>query len=110
MAPHIKEGEKYYIPGRLFMFYEPVAVCAEVKKIFIGFGGADQQNYTDRLLNIVCKEKYNHYQFTVMLGRAKENIPVLLEYNEFSNVSVFYNVKNMPEIMSDCDIAFTSRG
>lgn len=110
MAPHIKAGEKYYIPGRLFMFCEPVAVRSEAGHIFIGFGGADPQNYTDRLLNIICKEKYNRCQFTVVLGRAKENILVLLEYNKFSNISVLYDVKNMPEIMSGCDIGFTSRG
>lgn len=45
-----------------------------------------------------------------MLGRAKLNIEELMEYNRFENIEVLYDVSNMPEIMSKCDIAVTSRG
>jgi len=35
---------------------------------------------------------------------------MLLEFNKYPNIEVLYDVKNMPEIMSQCDIAITSRG
>ena len=38
------------------------------------------------------------------------NIDTLLEYNKYDNIEVLYDVANMPEIMSSCDIAVTSRG
>lgn len=75
-------------------------------------GGADPQNYSDRLLRIIAADSssYDNYYFTVVLGRAKLNVEELLGYNELPNVDVLYNVANMPELMSSCDMAITSRG
>lgn len=103
-------GEKYYISGKTFMFYNPIEIKEEVKNVFIAFGGADPQNYSDRLLDIISKEEYKKYNFTVVLGRAKYNVEKLLEYNKFENIDVLFDVSNMPELMSKCDIAITSRG
>lgn len=108
--PHIKTGEKYYIANKLFMFYDPIEIKEEVKRVFISFGGADPQNYSDRLLEIVKQDKYKNYEFVVVLGRAKLNVEQLLEYNKYENITVLYNVANMPELMSSCDIGITSRG
>lgn len=108
--PQVKAGEKYYISGKTFMFYKPIKIREKVKKIFISFGGADPQNYSDRLLNLVSTDEYKDYQFVVVLGRAKYNVDTLLEYNKYNNIEVLYDVSNMPEIMSSCDIGVTSRG
>lgn len=108
--PQVKAGEKYYISGKTFMFYHPIKIRENVKKVFISFGGADPQNYSDRLLNIIAKDEYKAYQFIVVLGRAKYNVDTLMEYNKYDNIEVFYDVSNMPEIMSSCDIGITSRG
>ena len=107
---HVYSGEKYYISGKTFMFYEPIRIKEKVEKVFISFGGADPQNYSDRLLNIICKEEYKDYKFTVVLGRAKFNVEELLKYNVYDNIEVLYDVANMPELMSSCDIGVTSRG
>lgn len=106
----IYSGEKYYIAPRLFMFYNPIELKKKVDKIFISFGGADPQNYTDRLLNLISKDKYREYNFTVVIGRAKTNVEALLEYNKYPNINVFFDVKNMPELMRECDVSMTSRG
>ena len=106
----VYSGEKYYIAGKTFMFYNPITIKKKVEKVFITFGGADPQNYSDRLLNIISKEEYSKYKFIVVLGRAKHNIDKLLEYNNYSNIKVVYDVSNMPELMSQCDVAVTSRG
>ncbi len=103
-------GEKYFIAAKTFMFYEPVEIREKVKKVFICFGGADPRNYTERMLNIITADEYKNYEFTVVLGRAKNNVDQLMEYNKHSNIEVLYNVDNMPQLMSRCDIAFTSRG
>lgn len=44
------------------------------------------------------------------LGRAKQNVKALLEYDKIDNIDVYYDVNNMPELMSECDVALTSRG
>lgn len=108
--PQVKAGEKYYISSKTFMFYEPITVADTVKKVFICFGGADPQNYSDRLLNIISKDGYENYEFVVVLGRAKNNVEELMKYNSKANITVLYDVANMPELMSECDIAITSRG
>ena len=106
----VYSGEKYYISGKLFMFYEPITIKPQVEKVFISFGGADPQNYTQRLLNIITKEEYNSKRFIVVVGRAYKNIEDVMEYNRYSNIEVYYDVGNMPELMSQCDVAVTSRG
>ena len=46
----------------------------------------------------------------MVLGRAKLNVAQLMEYANYPNIDILYDIKNMPEIMSKCDIAITSRG
>lgn len=106
----VKSGEKYFIASKLFMFYEPISIRPKVSNVFISFGGADPQNYTDRLLRIITDDKYKNLKFVVVLGRAKLNIEELMEYNQYPNIEVLYDIKNMPEIMTNCDIGITSRG
>jgi len=108
--PQVYTGEKYYISGKTFMFYNPIHINDMVKRVFISFGGADPQNYSDRLLGMISQSEYKDYEFIVVLGRAKNNVDVLMEFNKFSNIEVHYDVPNMPELMSSCDIAITSRG
>lgn len=108
--PNVKAGEAYYISSKIFMFYEPIQIAERVRRIFISFGGADPRNYSDRLLAIASKEKYRDVDFCVVLGRAKENVEELMDYNQYDNIRVFHDVSNMPELMASCDVGITSRG
>ena len=106
----MRAGKDFYICAKTFMFYNNIEIKDKVKNVLFCFGGTDPQNYTDRLLEIVKKDKYKDFNFKVVIGRAKQNIDKLLEYNKYHNIKVLYDIKNMPEIMSGCDIAITSRG
>ena len=108
--PNMKVGERYYIAPKLFLFYSPIQIKETVQNIFISFGGADPKNYTQRLLNIITKKEYQSKNFIFAVGRAYEHIEKVKEYNKYSNIQVYYDVNNMPELMSQCDIAITSRG
>ena len=108
--PQVYAGEKYYISGKTFMFYEPIEIKEKVQRVFVSFGGADPQSYSDRLLEMISKPKYKEYEFVVVLGRAKYNVDALMEYNKYENIEVLYDVSNMPELMTSCDIGITSRG
>jgi len=107
---NVYSGEKYYISGKTFMFYNPIEIKQKVKRVFISFGGADPQNYSDRLLNIISQSRYSDKDFVVVLGRAKHNVDELLKYNKYDNIEVLYDVSNMPELMCTCDVGITSRG
>lgn len=108
--PKAFTGEKYYIAPKMFMLYNPVEIREQAKKVFICFGGADPSNYTDQILEIISQDKYKNTQFVIALGRAKDNVDELMKFNDFENIEVLYNVTNMPELMSQCDVAITSRG
>lgn len=108
--PHVYTGENYYIAGKTFLFCKPIVIREHVKRVLISFGGADPQNYTDRILHMITASSYAGYQFTIVLGRAKQNVDELMAYNRYPNITVLYDVPNMPEVMSTCDIAVTSRG
>lgn len=110
IASNVYGGEKYYIAPKIFLMYNPIKIADTVKTVFISFGGADPQNYTDRLLKIISKNKYKNYNFIIAIGRAKQNVDELLKYNDYENIEVLFDVKNMPELMSRCDISMTSRG
>lgn len=110
LLPQVKAGEKYFIANKMFLFYEPIQIAEEVNRVFICFGGADPKNYSERLLAIVSRNAYKKYKFIVVLGRAKNNVKKLMEYNQYENITVAYDVNNMPELMCQCDIAITSRG
>ncbi len=103
-------GELYYVCPKTFLFFNPIDIKDNVENVLITFGGADPQNYTDRLLKIVSKDEYKKYNFTIVLGKAKRNVEELMEYNKYKNIQVLYNIKNMPELISENDIAVTSRG
>lgn len=107
---HVYAGEAYYIASKTFMMYEPIQIKDQVQRVFICFGGADPQNYTERVLNIITKPEYKDYKFRIAIGRAKENVEELLKYNEYENIGIFYDVKNMPDLMASCDMAIISRG
>lgn len=109
-SANVRAGEKYYIPGKVFLSFSPINIKPTVENVFVAFGGADPQNYTDRVLDIVSKEKYKDINFMVVLGRAKHNIEKLLEFNKMPNIAVLHDIQNMPVLMSQCDIAITSRG
>lgn len=109
--PQVHAGERYYIASKAFMFYKPIQIKDRVERVFLSFGGADPQDYTDRLLEIVVSDpRYRQYRFTAVIGRAKRNVERLLEYNSEPNIDVLYDAANMPELMSACDVAVTSRG
>lgn len=107
---NVYSGEKYYICSKSFLFFKPIEIKENVKNVLITFGGADPQNYTDRILKMIVKEEYQDYDFTIVLGKSKENVDELLKYNEYKNISVVHDISNMPEIMSKSDLAITSRG
>ena len=108
--PQVHAGEKYYISGKTFMFYNPIEIKDKVERVFISFGGADPQNYSDRLLAMISKAEYSQCHFIVVLGRAKYNVEALMDYNKYSNIEVLYDMSNMPELMTSCDVGITSRG
>lgn len=103
-------GEKYYLVPKLFLLYNPIVIHENVKRVLVCFGGADPQNYTEKVLHIIRNEKYHSIQFVVILGKAKMNVNLIMQENTRPNIDILYDIKNIPEIMEQSDLAITSRG
>ncbi len=110
IAKNVKVGTDYFIASKLFLLYEPIEIREKVTNVLVTFGGADPQNYTDRILQIIENSNYAAINFWIVIGRAKSNYEQLLHSSYPANINMLYNINNMPEIMSKCDIAITSRG
>ncbi len=102
-------GPNYYLIPKMFLLYKPIVVKRDVEKVLVCFGGADPQNYTEVVLEEIKKDEYQKYNFIIVLGRAKKNYQALLDC-ESANIKLMYDIRNMPEVMSQCDIAITSQG
>ena len=59
-SARIKSGKRYYVSPKDFLYYTPIKIKENVKKVFISFGGSDPQNYSDRILNIVKDRSYEN--------------------------------------------------
>ena len=88
--PQVYAGEKYYIASKTFLFYEPIEIKERVKRIIVAFGGADPQNYSDRLLKIISKPEYSSFNFVVVLGRAA--------FDDFRDLLCFYRKKERLDV------------
>lgn len=107
---NVKVGSKYYILPKLFLIYEEITIKDKVKNVVVTFGGADPQGYTEQMLKLARMPEFRGLHFYIVLGGAKQNAESLLKYGQSANMTILYNIDNMPEIMSRCDIAVTSRG
>lgn len=109
-AENICAGEKYFIASKLFLLYQPIKIKENVKNVFVCFGGADPQDYTGRILKIIQSEGYLEMTFWIVVGKANVHMEKLSLYDRYPNIHVLYDVDNIAELMSKCDIAVTSRG
>jgi spore coat polysaccharide biosynthesis predicted glycosyltransferase SpsG len=86
-------GPKYIILREDFAKKYTRKTKARVKKILITLGGSDPNNFTEKILNILLKEKLSLYKFTILLGpgfKNKTTIKKMLKNNK--NFSIQENV------------------
>jgi spore coat polysaccharide biosynthesis predicted glycosyltransferase SpsG len=80
----------------------------KVNNILILFGGTDPSNLTVKVLNVLKKSKYKGF-VRVVQGLGRKNRKINLKSYGLSG-EVLTNVKYMPKIMVEADIAFSSAG
>lgn len=109
-AENCRAGVRYYISPKLFSCYKPNEIRNRVTDVFVSFGGSDANDYTGRVLKIARKSKYAGVNFRVALGRMNANaVDLCSAARTIPNVKVVEG-ETIPEAMSKCDIAITSRG
>ena len=107
---NIVSGYRYYVIPKQFLIYQPVEISERVNNVIVTFGGADPENYTEKILNLALEEKYRNLHFYCILGAANQHIDILDDRYSKDNITIMQNIDNMAEIMSGCDAAVSSRG
>lgn len=107
-----KTGSSFYIVPKTFLIYQPITIHERVSRVLVTFGGADPMGYTERVLDIIFDNlsDYQDVVFEIVLGPAKKKMQCYEQYKQAPNMVFHENISNMPEIMSRCDIAISSRG
>ncbi|MDN5328052.1 MAG: hypothetical protein PWP03_690 [Candidatus Woesearchaeota archaeon] len=110
-------GYEYVCLNERFYLYEPIHFNKNAKTLFVSFGGVDENNLTCKVLSI-SQELFletSINKLIVVIGPSyihnkelKELLSNLMEFK--NNIEIFKNVKNMPKLMREADIAITSNG
>lgn len=97
-----------YTPVRRQFCDAAYQVKEEVHSVLITTGGGDQDNIAGKILERLYDRNWIFYLVT---GRFNPNLQKLKELeNNFDNVHICYDVKNMAELMEKCDVAVTAGG
>ena len=83
----------------------------KVNVIFISFGGVDRDNWTCRIVKILSKIEFIHYQLEIVVGPGFDSVDCLKKLAaKRGSVKVHVNVGNVHEIMANCDLAIGAGG
>jgi len=112
--PTHKFGYEYECLNEKFYLYPPIEFRENPETLFICFGGVDQNNLTCRVLSTVPDliKETTIDKIIVVVGpgyRYKEELDRIIANLE-GNIKVYQNVRNMPKLMKEADIAITSNG
>lgn len=102
-------GSKYYFARKAYLSFKPINIREKVEDVLILFGGADPQNYTEKLLKIISASKYDKIHFRIIVGRSNAEFKNSKAKTN-SNIEIIYNTKILPELIQKSDIAISSCG
>lgn len=101
-----------YAPLRKEFFSVQRRERKPISNILITTGGSDNYDITGHLLQAIYKSRwFEKFDFYVILGRFNKNKDRLIErWEQYKNIHILVDVRNMADYMRDCDIAITACG
>ncbi|RBQ23129.1 3-deoxy-manno-octulosonate cytidylyltransferase [Candidatus Methanobinarius endosymbioticus] len=105
-------GHRYYILKDEFFFQNQKEINKdnEINEILLTFGGTDPNDLTRKTLKAIINSKYEE-NITVILGLGyKDKKGIKKEFENYNNIKIFENVKNISSYMYKSDLIFTSAG
>ncbi|MCC7553346.1 MAG: UDP-2,4-diacetamido-2,4,6-trideoxy-beta-L-altropyranose hydrolase [Methanobacteriaceae archaeon] len=107
---NVFKGAMFYILKEEFFFQQPKIITQDVKNVLLTFGGVDNNNFTEKVLDAIIDSGYSK-QIHVILGPGYSNKKDIEEkYKTHLNISIFSNINNISDFMVSADIIFTSAG
>ena len=104
---HLIIGSKY-IPLRRQFMHSDYRVREQVRHVLITTGGGDRDNIAGQIWKILDEK---HLEFHLVVGQFGTHYQEMKDLEAcHSNLHIYHNVQNMPELMDKCDIAITAGG
>ena len=101
-----------YVPLREEFKQVEYSVREQGAHVLVTTGGSDLYHLAGQLLEkALQKEETRNLHYHVVSGAFNKNLPALLTLEaQYPNVHIYQNVKNMAELMRQCDVAVTAGG
>lgn len=105
---NVYTGYKYFVLKDEFYYQPPKIIKNDVNRVLINFGGLDQQNLTEKVIDSILSTNYEG-RVDVIVGLGYDNLEGLIsKYESNPLVQIYQNVLNVSEFMFNADIIFTS--
>lgn len=105
-------GPTYNFVRQEFLTYseECFEVKPRIETIFVNFGGSDSKNLTIHIAKFLAQQPEN-YRIMVVVGATYQHLKELYDLATGKNrISIFYDAKNIADIMYEADLAITAGG
>ena len=101
-----------YVPLRKEFRGREHSISQRVRKVLITTGGTDIYDVTGHLLEYFGRQFwFPELEFEVIVGRFNSrNEELRSRWEAYGNICFHYNVTNMADYMTECDIAVTAGG
>ncbi|MEE1150716.1 MAG: UDP-2,4-diacetamido-2,4,6-trideoxy-beta-L-altropyranose hydrolase [Methanobrevibacter sp.] len=101
-------GYKYYMLKDEFYFQPQKVITQQVENVLITFGGTDQNNFTEKVLDSILSTSYGG-RINVILGLGYDGLEALIDkYESNQSIQIYRNVSDVSEFMFKADLIFTS--
>lgn len=107
-------GSKFYLIREEFRLWpdRKKKIAKIAKNILLTLGASDPDNLTMKVLNAILPGIPDDCRVRVVIGAGNPHIGEIRDYAEkhLENLEVFFDAKNMPELMAWADIAVSAAG
>ena len=104
-------GVEYFVFNNELEYFakKPLILNNEIKNALMAFGGSDPNKISEIMIPIVKKHK--NIMFSLVIGPGYSGIEQFINlYQNISNLNIFVNASNMPELIYYSDICICSGG
>ncbi len=105
-------GLSYVMLRSCFLTHTLKQHCGQIKRLHICFGGADAQNMTERILDIIELHPcvFENMEFDIVLGGSNGCVNKIRERCQDSRFNVYHSIPNIDEIMIKADLCIGAGG
>lgn len=109
---HYYSGESYVCLREEFIIAQPAEYKEKLQHVAVIFGGTDPSDFTGRIYKLARRihKDYPHIKFTFITGSGYDCKAHRIKTLEEENIEVFQNLKQVSNVFSKADFAFTSQG